>query len=242
MQSTHVSLVLLVVVVISHVLLQTASKVAHAMPLIFPGIATALPGGLCHAAEHPISLGIYPCQQSPRQLISSTCVHCKTTGRSQDAARPPLLFAIFRKFCRACSRVSMSAISEVASSNICGGGLGCGRVGAGPEAADASRQACAGCHWSWQGRSRSGHTQAMLRPHSGRAQATLRPKAATRSLQPELCNCARRGERLAAHQPMHPASPPMSQHMHMPTPGKAAVPWQAYLSETLAESLRGILT
>eukprot|EP00967_Tisochrysis_lutea_P096948 scaffold142192_cov19-Tisochrysis_lutea.AAC.1 len=44
---------------------------------------------------------------------------------TQDAARPPLLFAIFRKFCNACSRVSMSAISVVASSNTFGGGALC---------------------------------------------------------------------------------------------------------------------
>lgn len=42
------------------------------------------------------------------------------------AVRPPLLLAIFKKFCSACSRVSISAISEEASSNTRGGWLGCG--------------------------------------------------------------------------------------------------------------------
>lgn len=42
----------------------------------------------------------------------------------QDAVALPLLFAIFKKFCSACNRVSMSAISVLASSNSWGGWVG----------------------------------------------------------------------------------------------------------------------
>eukprot|EP00983_Pelagomonas_calceolata_P133982 1162016-Pelagomonas_calceolata.AAC.27 len=90
-------------------------------------------GTICTNGEHDSTMAYAAQAQMTVQWHtahkhSSHCfdsVQSQAYAWTQDAARPPLLFAIFRKFCNACSRVSMSAISVVASSNTFGGGALC---------------------------------------------------------------------------------------------------------------------